>query len=158
MKKSIYLIIIAFVISNCVCVYNKIPKFNNIYDAATWVYKNIEYKNDIDVWGRSEFWQISITTIALMTGDCEDRSILLKDIVFEQFGIKMDLLDLGTHIATIYNNEVYDSWKIESKNISYVKCMTLDRYLSETKYVFRQIIQHDNINKEIVKRNVSRIK
>lgn len=158
MKKNICLLSFLLLFFNCVCMDQRIPVFNNINEAATWVYSNIEYKYDIEVWGQKEYWQPSFTTIALMTGDCEDRAILLKDIVFEQFYVKMDLLDMGIHVAAIYNNEVYDSWHDTVKNVTFVKCMPLNQYLFETKYQFKKIIYFNEINAEILRRNIPRVK
>lgn len=42
-----------------------------------WVASNIEYKDDSEVHGISEFWQLPTETIQLRTGDCEDYAILL---------------------------------------------------------------------------------
>ena len=34
----------------------------------------IEYKSDIEVWGKTEYWQTSYQTHTMKTGDCEDKA------------------------------------------------------------------------------------
>lgn len=46
-----------------------------------WVYNNITYRLDIDVWGVEEMWQPPVITIQKKTGDCEDMSLLLHSLM-----------------------------------------------------------------------------
>jgi transglutaminase-like putative cysteine protease len=43
----------------------------------SWVFWNIQYKNDSEVHGMRDYWQLPHETINLRTGDCEDKAILL---------------------------------------------------------------------------------
>jgi len=46
-----------------------------------WVGKNVEYVDDFDSHGMSEFWQLGKETLESRTGDCEDFSILLCSLL-----------------------------------------------------------------------------
>lgn len=46
-----------------------------------WVGENIEYVNDYDSHGVSEFWQLGRETLESRTGDCEDFAILLCSLL-----------------------------------------------------------------------------
>lgn len=46
-----------------------------------WVGNNIEYVNDCDSHGVSEFWQLGKETLESRTGDCEDFAILLCSLL-----------------------------------------------------------------------------
>jgi len=46
-----------------------------------WVGNSITYKDDSDIHGVDEFWQLSKETLQLRTGDCEDHAILLCSLL-----------------------------------------------------------------------------
>jgi len=64
-----------------------IPRFSTPFGAAIWVYRMVEYTPDV----RGDFWQYPAETLALMTGDCEDKALLAMWIINDQFSIKPDM-------------------------------------------------------------------
>jgi predicted transglutaminase-like cysteine proteinase len=46
-----------------------------------WVGTNMKYKDDLEVYGKRDFWQFPNETIPLKTGDCEDFSLLLCSLL-----------------------------------------------------------------------------
>jgi predicted transglutaminase-like cysteine proteinase len=46
-----------------------------------WVGANIQYRSDIEIHGKNDYWQFPNETIPLRTGDCEDFSTLLCSLL-----------------------------------------------------------------------------
>ena len=65
-------------------------------DIADWLWKNIEYKDDYEVHGVNEYWQMPLETFELKTGDCEDIALLGQALLKQ---IKID-----TTLVLIYYN------------------------------------------------------
>jgi hypothetical protein len=96
-------------------------------DIAKWIYKNIEYKKDINVHGIFEHWQTPEETIQLMSGDCEDKVILFQWLCYQYLDIKPIRLNIfhskvssfgkSHNIAVIEkNNYIFNQLKKYKKN------------------------------------------
>ena len=48
-----------------------------VKEIQNWIYKNIKYKIDKDIWQMSEHWNTPDETLKSMQGDCEDGAILM---------------------------------------------------------------------------------
>jgi hypothetical protein len=87
-----YVILISLIVLSSCTVFLEVPYYNfdcqEIVDSlegkegidrlriiANWVYDNIEYTSDYDVYGKDN-WQNPEETYLLKKGDCEDESIL----------------------------------------------------------------------------------
>ena len=68
-----------------------VPEFQTRYEAMTWVSDNIEYISDKEVKPYKNYWQPPEVTLQRGTGDCEDKAILLMQIVHDQFGDQPEL-------------------------------------------------------------------
>jgi predicted transglutaminase-like cysteine proteinase len=54
---------------------------NEIQRVNTWVNKNITYAEDIDLYGRRDYWATANETLRNRKGDCEDYAILKYQIL-----------------------------------------------------------------------------
>lgn len=64
---------------------------------SNWMYRNIQYKKDREVWGVDDYWMTPEETYHYRVGDCEDISILFAYFAFRYTGEEPILLivDLG---------------------------------------------------------------
>lgn len=70
--------------------YNK--EFKNIYDINVYVNNNWKYRKDIDNQKTLEFNQTPQESWDTMTGDCEDKVILILSLIYSSFGIEGELI------------------------------------------------------------------
>ena len=54
-----------------------LTEYSTIKEIGNWIWENIEYTGDEEVWNKKDHWQAPNLTLKLKTGDCEDFSILL---------------------------------------------------------------------------------
>ena len=59
-----------------------IPSLYSKEAVLEWVADNIKYESDMDVWGTGDYWQTPEETLTLMTGDCEDFTILAMALLY----------------------------------------------------------------------------
>lgn len=88
--KEMSALIILLILSSCEITHEiGIPRFHSYEEAFAWVGgdENIIFKYDI-----LDEWQLPEETLSLKTGDCEDKAILILDIIAKQFGEKGDLV------------------------------------------------------------------
>jgi predicted transglutaminase-like cysteine proteinase len=85
-----------------------------------WVARNIEYKLDMDEYGRAEVWQPPVITLKKGTGDCEDAALLIHSLMLNAgipwdrirtYGgeVEVDGSSFG-HAWTVYKRESDDEW------------------------------------------------
>lgn len=65
---------------------------------AKWVYRNIEYQHDIDLYGCTEYWAVPAETLYYMKGDCEDFAILFCSIA-KALDLNVVLFDYNEHTS-----------------------------------------------------------
>lgn len=84
-------------------------QFASINDAFNWVTKNITYKTDVENYNYNDYWASPDQCFEKKSGDCEDQCILFMAIVYNNFNIKMILVNnnLG-HAEVRYSNDYYD--------------------------------------------------
>ena len=70
-----------------------------------WVGNKIEYKQDSEIHGEMEYWQFPNETIQLMTGDCEDFSVLLCSLLRSN-GWETD----SVYVIVGEQNSQYHAW------------------------------------------------
>jgi hypothetical protein len=100
--------------------------FNN-FDQAWQYVSSLEYKHDIDVHGKRDYWQSPLETYTLGSGDCEDFTILLMHLA-NRLGYNSYLIitkENGQAHAIIridgiyYEPQVYN-FLIPKENIDYI--------------------------------------
>lgn len=85
-----------------------------------WVIDNIKYVSD-STKGVNEFWQFPYETLYYMSGDCEDMSILLTNMIIvsgvPSWKVRINAGDVddgkgnkGGHCFTVYYSEVENKW------------------------------------------------
>lgn len=80
-----------------------------------WVGNRIDYKQDSVIHGEIEYWQFPNETIQLMTGDCEDFSILLCSLLRSN-GWEAD----SVYVIIGQQNNMYHGWvRLIWKDIQY---------------------------------------
>lgn len=65
---------------------------NELRRVNFWVNSNIEYAEDIDLYGRRDYWATAAETLRHMKGDCEDYAILKYQI----------LMHMGIHPSDMF--------------------------------------------------------
>lgn len=89
-------------------------------ECLTWIINNIKYVSD-NTKGYNEFWQFPYETIKYMTGDCEDMSILLANMIIisgvPSWKIRLSAGNVddghgnkGGHCFPVYYDETNDRW------------------------------------------------
>lgn len=94
------------------------------YKILMWVQDNIEYKSDIENYGRTEWWTTPMETLDRMSGDCEDGAFLIHSLMLNA-GIPWDRIRTyggevfagagaatGGHGWTSYMRELDDVWVV----------------------------------------------
>jgi hypothetical protein len=103
-----------------------VPVFNDVDEIEVWIIENIEYKSDLEVYGKN-FWQYPSETFNFKTGDCEDRAILMLYIIHDQFGIDGEFV-VYTSSFGYYHSVV----RINGKE--YLEVFYYDIYVKTVKY------------------------
>jgi len=75
----------------------------SIEDVQTWCYHNIEYRYDIDVWGKREYWQLPEETYVMGTGDCEDYAIMFMYLCKTKLGITPKMVTARNKKSKVYH-------------------------------------------------------
>lgn len=73
-----------------------------VQNTANLVVNNIQYMSDMRIHGRLEYWQLPEETFELGTGDCEDMSILLMNL------LRKKRIDSKLTVGT-YRNFIFSS-------------------------------------------------
>lgn len=120
---------------------------STVKELSQWVYENIEYVDDYDVWGVEDHWQAPDVTLELGTGDCEDQALLVCYLA-RKYGIDgvefrlatctyKETGEVGDHAFVRYNNMTYDygdEYTDENKPFTYIKSDTI-------KYSYENVIR-----------------
>lgn len=75
-----------------------VPLFSSYDEAWDWINENIEYRRD-----EGESWSPPNDTVSRGYGDCEDKGLLMLDIVAQQFGEEGILVCGG-------NGDTFHAW------------------------------------------------
>jgi hypothetical protein len=67
----------------------------------------IEYKSDIDVYGKN-YWQYPSETLNLKQGDCEDKALLMIAVYYTIYGKKTNMVQVDTNNDGINNHVVWE--------------------------------------------------
>ena len=104
-----------------------------------WIYENISNASDKDIHGEVEYWQTPEETYNLMTGDCEDMTILWMYLVHRYLDLSPKLYCVkfnkrGTGHAFAVDNEIYfTTYPLENyttlKIYSYEEALVLAEYI-----------------------------
>lgn len=94
------------------------------YKVMLWIQENIEYKSDIENYGKGEFWALPSLTISNESGDCEDGAFLMHSLMLNA-GIPWENIRTygglvyagpgaigGGHGWTAYKRETDNEWVI----------------------------------------------
>lgn len=87
-------------------------------ECLRWVRKHISYKTDKNVEGIDEYWQFWYETLELHSGDCEDGSILLANLMMvagiPYWRVRLNAGDVngGGHAYVTYCRETDDEFVI----------------------------------------------
>jgi len=99
----------------------EIPYYETVKEYENWIYRNIQYKRDIDQYGKIEYWATPQETLINKKGDCEDVNILLMYLALERLGLRGNLIiskvvyeniDMGYHAFALIDDVYYDSTKV----------------------------------------------
>ena len=84
MNKNIILFLILFTITGMVFAQEQfvtaldlVISKETLKSISSWIWYNIWYKHDEDVWNKKDYWQSPEETLKLLSGDCEDFAILM---------------------------------------------------------------------------------
>jgi hypothetical protein len=76
------------------------------------VYTEIYYEEDSVVHGLPDYWQSPKETLDRGTGDCEDLSILLAKLIFDETGYQAEVVTgsngKGAHAWLLFKGRHYD--------------------------------------------------
>jgi len=94
------------------------------YKIMKWVQDNINYRDDLSIYGRSEYWALPTMTLSKKAGDCEDGAFLEHSLMLAA-GIPYDRIrtygglvwagagaETGGHGWTAYKREVDNEWVV----------------------------------------------
>lgn len=73
-------------------------EWDKAMDIMNWIYVNIDYRTDNELYGCSEYWAVPSETLYYMKGDCEDLAILFCSMAVAM-GLDAVLLDYPEHTA-----------------------------------------------------------
>lgn len=55
-------------------------------EVGWWIIRNIEFKEDLDLYGHLDYWASPKQTLENMAGDCEDQAILFLHTMYTNTG------------------------------------------------------------------------
>jgi hypothetical protein len=83
-----------------------------IYNIHLWVYNNIEYRSDEQLYGKAEYYATPEETVNNGAGDCEDMATLIAYVYYRNTGKKVQFSVQrgpdGLHMAAYYEGNYFD--------------------------------------------------
>jgi hypothetical protein len=122
--KALYLVLLASVVSGCHLMNRQIDQdipisysFKTLDEAWKYV-ASLEYKSDMEVHGKRDYWQSPLETYTLGTGDCEDFAILFMHLA-NRLGYDSELIVAdfppGPHAVMRLGGEYYEAQHVGMK-------------------------------------------